>query len=135
MQRWYWLGGCVLIALLAVGCQRGDGLARVEVRGEVRYRGEPIAKGQIRFTPESDTRGPVTIEPIVAGHYACTRRGGVPVGKHRMAFLSWDPNAPPDGPMQPAPPQYLPAQYNAESEIVWTLDDSSGPVTKDIDLP
>jgi hypothetical protein len=124
-----------IVAIHFVGCGRTDGLTRVVVNGNVRLGGAPVERGQIRFIPDVDTAGPVTIQEISDGEYSCQRSGGVPVGKHRVEILAWDPSVPfPTGPGQATPKQLVPKKYNEESQLVVTLDDSTNPVVKDFDL-
>jgi len=124
-----------IVAIHLVGCGRSDGLTRVVVNGNVRLDGAPVERGQIRFIPDVDTAGPVTIQEISDGEYSCQRSGGVPIGKHRVEILAWDPSVPfPTGPGQATPKQLVPKKYNEESQLVVTLDDSTNPVVKDFDL-
>ncbi|MBI2825512.1 MAG: hypothetical protein HYX69_12585 [Planctomycetia bacterium] len=126
---------CALFASLAVGCGR-DGIVRVPVEGTVRYQGQPVQDGQIRFVPQAKAGGPVAFEPIKDGKYRCTEGGGVPVGKLLVEIYSWDPNTPPaKGPGGPPRKQFVPPKYNEESELAWTLEKQRGTVTKDFDLP
>jgi hypothetical protein len=125
----------VIVAIHFVGCGSSDGLTRVVVTGNVRLSGSPVVRGQIRFIPQVGTQGPVFIEEIHDGKYACRRSGGVPVGQHRVEILAWDPTVPlPTGPGQKTPDQLVPEKYNVDSELIVTLDDSSNPVAKDFDL-
>jgi hypothetical protein len=55
----------VLLTLLVAGCGGGSGSV---VTGAVSYEGEPVAKGQITFTP-ADGKGPIAGDDIVAGKY------------------------------------------------------------------
>jgi hypothetical protein len=124
-----------IVAIQLVGCGRSDGVTRVVVNGNVRLDGAPVERGQIRFIPDVDTAGPVTIQEISDGEYSCQRSGGVPVGKHRVEILAWDPSVPfPTGPGQATPKQLVPKKYNEESQLVVTLNDSTNPVVKDFDL-
>lgn len=125
----------VVVAIPFVGCGDSDELTRVVVTGNVRLSGAPVARGQIRFIPQVGTAGPVTIQEIRDGEYSCERLGGVPVGQHRVEILAWDPSVPfPTGPGQATPEQLIPKEYNVDSQLVVSLDDSSNPVTKDFDL-
>lgn len=58
----------VLPAILIAGCGGGSGSV---VTGTVTYEGEPVAKGQITFTP-ADGKGPIAGGEIVAGKYRVT---------------------------------------------------------------
>ena len=127
----------VLAVLLPMvsGCGRGDGIERVTMAGSVTFRGQPVAEGQIRFIPKAGTAAPLTIEKVAAGRYATETSGGVPVGKHRVEILAWNPNEPaPSGPGAPPRRQLLPAKYNTQSQLEITLEPGQGQLNKDFDL-
>jgi hypothetical protein len=126
-----WMLAGLLLAIVA-GCGRGDGLNRVVVAGKVTLNGTPAEVGQIRFIPQGDTPGPVTIQPIEYGDYLCDHKGGVPAGEHRVEILIWDPKVPPPrGPGGPQRPQWAPEKYNQKSELTFTVNAGSGKVVKD----
>ena len=134
-QHWQRLTIVTLGLVLGVGGCRGDGIDRVIVTGDVRWNGGAVEDGQIRFVPQQGTVGPVTIRPIRGGKYACQEAGGLPIGTYRVEILVWDPNVPLQlGPGVPPRPQWAPAKYNKNSELVVTLKDSSEPVVQDFDL-
>jgi hypothetical protein len=127
---------CVcLSATMAVGCGRGDGLTRVVIEGTVKFEGAPVEDGQIRYAPIENTSGPVTISPIREGKYICDQRGGVPVGKHRVEILVWDPKVPaPRGPGSPPRPQWASPKFNTKSELVETIEAGGGKAQKNFEL-
>jgi hypothetical protein len=115
------------VATLTVGCGGSD-LDRIPVAGRVTFNGEAVAKGQIRFIPQSGTKGPVTVEPINEGQYATDKTGGVPIGSHRVEIRGYDAHeyaTAPTGPGSPPIKQLLPAKYNTASELSATLDPNS----------
>jgi hypothetical protein len=121
--------------LAAAGCGRGDGLTRVIVSGSVSLDGTSVEDGQIRYIPVEATVGPVTIAPIKQGNYVCDARGGVPVGKHRVEILVWDPKVPqPKGPGGDPRPQWAPPQFNTKSELTADIAEGDGRLTKDFKL-
>jgi hypothetical protein len=121
--------------LTAVGCGRGDGLTRVVVSGSVSLDGTPVEDGQIRYVPVEATAGPVTIAPIQQGKYVCDARGGVPVGKHKVEILVWDPKVQqPKGPGGDPRPQWAPPKYNKNSELTADIAEGDGTLTKDFKL-
>lgn len=133
-RRESWLA-LVVAAIHLVGCGSSDGIARVEVEGNVSLGGVPVTRGQIRFVPDEGTQGPVTIEEVRDGRFTCRHEGGVPIGQHRVEILAWDPSAPfTFGPGQKTPDQLVPEKYNVDSELVVTLDGSSNPVVKNFEL-
>ena len=134
------LVAAVLSAALLSGCGRGDGPERVVVSGTVTYRGQPLEKGQIQFFPAQGTKAPMAGAEIVAGKYKVDAKGGVPVGTHRVEILALRPaplpkNLPPEALDQGVPmQQYIPAKYNAKSELELTIAPGSRPVAKDFSL-
>jgi hypothetical protein len=96
-RRGRWWG---LLLVLGAGCAPSDG-ERVPVRGQVFYRGQPLAGGTIVFTPDADRggRGPLALGEIGAdGRYSLRtgdRQGAVP-GWHRVtvAGAGGDPSLP-----------------------------------------
>lgn len=120
---------------LLLGCNKGDGLTRSIVSGSVTLRGQPVQDGQIRFIPQGDTQGPLTIESIKDGQYRCARVGGVPVGTHRVEILAFHPDDPePTGPGERPRRQLVPNRFNRDSELTVTISSSSGDVVQDFAL-
>ena len=122
----------LLVALTS--CGTGDGLQRIVASGEVNYQGMPVEYGQVRFVPQSETSGPVTIASVRDGRYTANGQGGVPVGEHRVEVLSYELKTVgskwPTGPGSPPPPQLIAANYNTLSELQVTLDGpGKSPVT------
>ena len=116
-------------ATLALGCG-GSELDRIPVAGSVTFQGQPVEKGQIRFIPQGGTKGPVTVEPINAGHYETTNAGGVPVGSHRVEIRGYNAHdyaTAPTGPGSPPVKQLLPAKFNTATELTATLNAESDP--------
>jgi hypothetical protein len=123
------------LLLAAAGCGRGDGLTRVVVSGNVSLDGTPVEDGQIRYIPVDATAGPVTIAPIRQGIYVCDARGGVPVGKHRVEILVWDPKVPqPKGPGGDPRPQWAQPKFNTKSELTAVIEEGDGTFTNDFKL-
>ena len=124
-----------LTCCLLVGCNDGDGLRRAIVSGSVTIDGQPVVDGQIRFVPQGDTQGPLTIEPIKDGRYRCARAGGVPVGTHRIEILAFHPDDPePRGPGGTPRRQLVPAKFNRDSQLTATISADGGAVEQDFQL-
>lgn len=118
--------------LISAGCGNADGLTRAIVTGTVSFQNTSVEDGQIRYIPIDGTAGPTTVSPIRHGKYLCDHNGGVPVGRHRVEILVWDPSVPPPmGPGSPVRPQWAPERYNQESELMFEVEDSGRPVEKD----
>jgi hypothetical protein len=125
------------VVLTAFGCGAKDGIERVVVSGNVSFSGKPLEKGQIRFIPTDDSRGPITVENIDGGYYTTEKTGGVPVGVHRVEIRGYDPKVyadAPKGPGSPPIPQLLPKKYNFDSELKATLESGKSEETLDYNL-
>jgi hypothetical protein len=63
---------------LLPGCGR-SGPVRFEVCGTVRFKGQPLPRGTIRFEPDATkgNRGPVGIASIVDGAYTTAEHGAL----------------------------------------------------------
>jgi hypothetical protein len=140
------------------GCGRNESVVVVE--GTVRYAGQRIMNGDIRFYPIEGTKGATIGAPIVDGLYRAVNKDGVPVGTHRVvirAFVLEDigpvSGQPAGGdllaPVSPGPSakprmpiyavegrkQFIPVKYNAQSELTAEVTGESNPQTIDFDLP
>ena len=115
----------VVAAICCGGCSKPE-LDRAVVHGEVTYQGQAVPRGTLRFIPVDGTEGPPSGAAIQDGKYTAKALGGIPPGIHRVEILGYqlldtDENQNFDGPTLnrsiPNGPQYLPAQYNAASEL------------------
>lgn len=116
-------------AMATPGCGSGGGLSKVLIWGAVTYDGKPVEKGQIRFIPQDDSGGPITIASIDGGRYTTESSGGVPVGAHRVEIKGYDAHeyqTAPTGPGSPPVKQLLPDKYNRESTLTAKIDQDSG---------
>jgi hypothetical protein len=116
--------GGIMIALTCVcmvgGCSSRP--ATVLVSGSVRYEGQPLTNGEIRFLPMEGTAAPTNGSRVVAGRYAVVARGGLLPGTYRVEILSrattgTEPAMPEEGEGPPQPPVRIPARYNSESML------------------
>ncbi len=98
---------------------------RAQVSGSVTVNGEPLSEGVIRFIPQRDTTGQLVAAQIAGGKYEITAENGPAVGKNRVEITASRktgaqepvPDAPP-GTMQDVTEQYIPAEYNTQSQTV-----------------
>ena len=154
------LVGLIALLLLAhtSGCGRNESVVVVE--GAVRYAGERVMNGDIRFYPIEGTQGPTVGAPIVAGQYQAVNKGGVSIGTHRIvirAFVlenvgpvsgqtaggdllaSVSPNrrSKPPMPLYAAEgrEQFIPGKYNVQSELTVEVTGDTNPQTINFDLP
>ncbi len=133
----------VLACCVSLGCGGSlpDEPERVTVSGTVTYDGQPVADGEVRFVPTKGTEAPSSSAVISGGAYKAEFKGGVPVGIHRVEIRGYRPKA--GGAAEETPgmaagetlkEQYLPAKYNAKSELELTVESGSAPITKDFAL-
>jgi hypothetical protein len=80
MRRLLWIA----ILVSAPACRHGDGLARVEVRGNVTYQGAPVEHGVITFRPVHGSKGPAAGTGIVDGKFFLPADKGPIAGPHEV---------------------------------------------------
>jgi hypothetical protein len=122
ISAWPWLAAGLLMVL--AGCQE-SGPRRYAVSGTVRFEGQPVATGEIRFSPASGAGRPDSAL-IADGKYSFRVTDGE---KAVMIFAtSTDPELvgppPPDMPpggINPAR-EYLPERYNVATELKATVE-------------
>lgn len=132
----------VVMCAACLGCSGSlsDEPERVLVSGTVSYAGQEIAEGEIRFVPTEGTIAPSSSAIIKDGAYRADHKGGVPVGTHRVEIRAYRPDEDVTGEIPGVPEgevpkeQFLPAKYNAESDLTLTVESGSDPITKDYDL-
>lgn len=116
------------LPLLSAGCQE-SGPRRYAISGMVRFEGQPVATGEIRFSPAGGAGRPDS-GLIVDGQYSLRVTDGE---KSVMIFAtSTDPALvgppPPDMPpggINPAR-EYLPERYNVATELRRTVERENG---------
>jgi hypothetical protein len=128
----------VPVVLSAGGCGP-HGPKRVDVTGTVKFKGEPIPEGEIRFIPTTEAMGRVTGNSIENGAYKCLGQNGLAVGKHRVDITAyrWKPGVKPDldSPPWALKQQYLPEKYGGKkTTLEFDVPDTRSGLTKDFDL-
>jgi hypothetical protein len=133
----------VVIAMISLSGCREEGLQRAVVSGTVTFKGMPVADGQIMFTPAANSQVPPAGSAIVDGHYTVKSRGGVPVGSYRVNieafhFVPYTLRPGEDAPRNyfegKVREQYLPAKYNAKSELEFNVAQDSDAIVKNFEL-
>lgn len=124
---------CLLVGWMS-GCGgSGAGPARTRVAGTVKFKGELVAKGQIRFTPD---RGPFAQADIRGGKYQVDYKGGVPVGPARIEIDSYEPIGPEiadqDGTRRKQLMQVLPKKFNTASTLSTEITAKQGDLNFDL---
>ena len=133
---------CLPLVVVAIGCGRAP--EAVVVTGSVTYQGRPIERGKIRFVPREASVTPISGAYISAGKYKVIAKGGVPYGTHKIMIVAHRPTASylrQHGPPTPETEwdqvpkeQYLPARYNAQTELEVTIESGSREVIKNFVL-
>jgi hypothetical protein len=127
---------CPVLVVLALGCGGKNEIEKVVLNGTVTRDGKPMSKGRITLFPVGETKGPVSGAEIKKGAYKIDINGGVPVGKHRVAFHEVEVDAKRD-PTLPPPlveNNILPPKFNDQSKLEFEVKSGSKPFTKDFDL-
>jgi len=121
-------GAILLVALAAVllaGC--GDA-RRQSVEGTVTLDGKPLSEGCIKFIPREGTAGPTAGATIRDGRFSVDPTKGTFAGSFRVEILATRPSGrfvtdPVSGEKIALCEQYLPARYNAQSELTAEIGD------------
>ena len=116
------LAGVLLVAMVAAGCSRVP--RRLALEGRVTVDGVPLESGAMAWIPTEQTGGPTCGGSITAGRFSIPAPEGARVGEYRVEITASRPGDRADSmsldglsmgyPMI----QYLPARYNAKSELV-----------------
>ena len=127
------LGACLLV-LACIGC--GPGGPPIEsVEGTVTLDGKPLPNASVVFVPENGRPAGATTDS--QGHYVLTfteGRQGAMLGKHKVRIsTARDPSETPSGEPIPASPETIPAKYNAQTELEFTVE-AGKKNTADFDL-
>lgn len=118
------VGFLVACCTLAIFCGCGQSGNLVKVSGTVTYKGQLLDKGQIRFFPMHNTKGPTSGATIAAGKYRVTNRGGLRAGTYRVEIRAYYVDQSEELAQDGGPPrreQLIPTKYNDESELTVTI--------------
>jgi len=107
------------LAVLLAGC---GGSPRLAVTGTVTLDGTPLKEGYIQFRPLPGTPGPTAGAEIVDGRFSIAEEKGTFAGTFRVEITAMRDTGGTvmddmTGKNLPAHEQYLPAQYNSQSEL------------------
>jgi hypothetical protein len=129
--------GALALGLMAVvpGCGPG-GPERVVVSGAVTYKGQPVPEGMIRFVPSDTADTPLSGAVITNGQYKADGHGGVAVGKYKVLIegIRMDKTVWSKFPDVGARIQYIPEKYNTNSQLEFSVESGSRPITKNYEL-
>jgi hypothetical protein len=94
IQKLFHFGECIIIFFLfvVIGCNPG-GVKRYQVSGTVTFDGQPVAEGEIRFSPDSTkgNTGPQGYAAIENGKFKTLKETGVIVGPMYATVTAVDP--------------------------------------------
>jgi len=113
---------CSLGTLWLMAAAAGCGSQRVEIDGTVTVDGRPLDRGYISLRPMAGTGGPTAGSEVTDGKFRIAAKEGTHAGKFRVeitASRKTGRQVPDDlgGGMADVYEQYLPARYNAQSEL------------------
>jgi hypothetical protein len=113
------------------GCSGSeDNLPREAISGTVTLDGQPLATGNIQFTPSAgaNTPGDIVVggSPIMGGRFAIAHEKGLIPGSYKVTVNSSSggpagaPKAEPAGRGKPSerPKEIIPAKYNSETTLI-----------------
>lgn len=139
MRSWHWCG-LIGLSIALSGC--GSPGKACAVSGKVKYAGELVKTGSLRFDPIENTPGEVGKAQITNGEYKIPLEAGVKAGKFLVSIYATRETgrtvAPVEtleggssGPVKEVV-QFIPSKYNTKSTMTIELqpDDNS----KDFDL-
>ena len=111
----------------------------VIVSGNVRYQGEPLTNGEIRFLPMAGTAAPTNGGLVVNGRYLVAARGGLLPGRYRVEIEQRSTTGnelamPAAGEGPPRPTVKIPPQLDAESTLEALIPAEPRRQTLDFDL-
>ncbi len=123
----------LLLPVLALGCKKGDAVKLMPVSGQVKIDGQPLAKANVHFQPvptkdgnpgpdsfaTTDDNGNFTLKANLSD--GTSADGAVP-GAHSVQISVFDRNA------RPEPIERVPAKYNAQTTLKFTVPEGG---TKD----
>jgi hypothetical protein len=119
---------CLLIgAVASVGCSGSD---TTGVHGKVTFNGQPLADGDISFTPEPPTSLPQSSAPIKNGEYSIGGEWGLGPATYKVRINGYRPSTdknnmlagghldmPPETPGIPRREQFLSKKFNTETTL------------------
>ena len=109
--------------LLLMGCTDSNPLNRQAVTGEIMLEGAPLTDGSIEFSPVAE--GTASGAVIQAGKFAIPAEKGLPPGDYLVRISAYNEDAEPielPGESNKIAEELIPAKYNTESEITFTVE-------------
>ena len=119
--RWLVALGLLMATGGILGCEQGDPLGRLPVRGTVTLDGEPLDEGVIQFLPTT-ANGSRTGGLVAAGRFDIPAQNGLLPGTYKVTLNSADKDGEPEPQEAPGPtmlvsPERIPARYNRNTEL------------------
>ncbi len=135
---------CMLFLASIAGCGGDSGPSKSAIKGKVTYNGEPIAEGDISFSPTVNADGIPTATPIRNGNYETDSRFGIAAGTYKVSIVAYKKKdnvknelgeARPDPTGILSREQILPEKFNTKSELeALTVTGTEGTIEKNYDL-
>lgn len=128
--------GLLFILLVTLsGCSDGT-MDKAELTGTILYDGQPIPRGNIRFIPINNTKGPTSGATITDGKYHVMNKGGVPLGEHKVTVTAFRKiaNMPEHLKAEGGLKQYLPQKHHKKSQLKVTITEDKETWVQDFKL-
>lgn len=121
-----------LLTFSLIGCgASSDAPETGTVSGKVTMDGDPVANATITFSPEEGGRpssGKTNAEGIYELDYSSSVKGAV-MGKHKVSVSTYGEGEEDEyGNLGATTKETIPAMYNVETELVYTVDQSSNEI-------
>ncbi|MEZ6132139.1 MAG: carboxypeptidase-like regulatory domain-containing protein [Planctomycetaceae bacterium] len=118
------------LCLVMAGCGGASGPDIASVEGTVTMDGQPLANASVVFIPENGRPGGAWTDS--SGHYVLNfsgeRQGAIP-GKNTVRISTYrEGGQNEDGTMAESQKETVPAKYNAQSELTFTVEDGKANV-------
>jgi hypothetical protein len=127
------IAALLLLPLTVWGCSTKG--APATLSGQVKFRGEPVAKGSIRLDPVEGQGQPASA-PITDGRYEIGAGAGLVAGKYRVSITGvrvvGTREDPETGQTIEETEQYIPENYNTRTTLEIAI--TAGENKKDFDL-
>ena len=129
------VGTFVLAIVALAGCGEADKHNKQALSGTVKFKGKPVAKGQIFFEPAAGQQVQ-TDRGVVDGQFKLTKADGLSPGKYMWRLVVWDREVvsrePGSGDLGgPQPKNLIPDKDNGKTFEVKAGEDNK----LDIDIP
>ncbi|WP_052299353.1 hypothetical protein [Rubinisphaera brasiliensis] len=124
---------CVGLMVLMAGCGSANGPERAAVSGTVTFNGDPIQTGSIQFVPVEGVVGKPVSAPISNGEFSLSSGEGPAVGMNKVVINATRKTGKQKknimGEMEDEIEDFIPARYNAQTELQVEISSDSNTET------